>query len=173
MYKTKFLLYIFIITSTFSFSQTYEDVLRYNSFTYEGTARFNSMGGAFGALGGDVSAISINPASSSVFIDSEIVISLNYKNQKINNILNNSMSESKNDYFSYGGIGAVLVYENRKSKLSVGYNLKLLSDYNNSFNLTGNNNNGIDSYFLYYADGIPYEDLLLSLIHIWRCRRLE
>ena len=161
MYKTKFLLYIFIITSTFSFSQTYEDVLRYNSFTYEGTARFNSMGGAFGALGGDVSAISINPASSSVFIDSEIVISLNYKNQKINNILNNSMSESKNDYFSYGGIGAVLVYENRKSKLSVGYNLKLLSDYNNSFNLTGNNNNGIDSYFLYYADGIPYEDLLI------------
>ena len=161
MYKTKFLLYIFIITSTFSFSQTYEDVLRYNSFTYEGTARFNSMGGAFGALGGDVSAISINPASSSVFIDSEIVISLNYKNQKINNILNNSMSKSKNDYFSYGGIGAVLVYENRKSKLSFGYNLILLSDYNNSFNLTGNNNNGIDSYFLYYADGIPYEDLLI------------
>ena len=78
MSRKKFLLYIFIIASSFSFSQTYEDVLRYNSFSHEGTSRFNSMGGAFGALGGDVSAISINPASSSVFLDSEIAISLNY-----------------------------------------------------------------------------------------------
>ena len=57
MSKTKFLLYIFIITSTFSFSQSYEDVLRYNSFSQEGTSRFNAMGGAFGALGGDVSGL--------------------------------------------------------------------------------------------------------------------
>ena len=161
MSRKKFLLYIFIIASSFSFSQTYEDVLRYNSFSHEGTSRFNSMGGAFGALGGDVSAISINPASSSVFLDSEIAISFNYKNQKINNILNSSKSKSKNDLFSFGGLGAVLVYENKKSKLSVGYNLNILGDFNSSFRLSGNNNNGIDSYFLYYADGIPSEDLLI------------
>ena len=53
------------------YSQTYEDVLRYNSYNYEGTSRFNSMGGAFGALGGDLSAISINPAGSSIFLESE------------------------------------------------------------------------------------------------------
>ena len=40
------------------FKQTYEDVVRYNSFNHEGTSRFNSMGGAFGALGADLSAIS-------------------------------------------------------------------------------------------------------------------
>ena len=161
MSRTKFLLYIFIITSTFSFSQSYEDVLRYNSFSQEGTSRFNAMGGAFGALGGDVSAISVNPASSSIFIDSEIAISLNYKNQRIKNLLNNSKSDSKNDFLSYGGLGAVLVYENRKSKLSVGYNLNMIGDFKNSFNLSGKNNTGIDSYFLYYADGIPSEDLLI------------
>lgn len=119
------------------------------------------MGGAFGALGGDVSAISINPASSSIFIDSEIVISLNYKNQKIKNILNNSNSDSKSDFLSYGGMGAVLVYENRKSKLSVGYNLNILGDFNSSYSLSGKNNTGIDNYFLYYADGVPSEDLLI------------
>ena len=63
--------------------------------------------------------------------------------------------------FSFGGLGAVLVYENKKSKLSVGYNLNILGDFNSSFRLSGNNNNGIDSYFLYYADGIPSEDLLI------------
>ena len=56
-----------------------------------------NVSAAIGALGGDVSAISINPASSSVFLDSEIAISLNYKNQKINNILNSSKSKSKNN----------------------------------------------------------------------------
>ena len=71
MFKNVFLLYLFLSINQLSISQTYEDVLRYNSFNHEGTSRFNSMGGAFGALGGDLSAISINPASSSVFLDSD------------------------------------------------------------------------------------------------------
>ena len=50
---------------------------------------------------------------------------------------------------------------NRKSKFSIAYNLSVLSDFSSSYNLSGNNNNGIDSYFLHYADGIPYEDLLI------------
>ena len=161
MFRNSFLFLTLLCVNHLSFSQTYEDVLRYNSFNNEGTSRFNSMGGAFGALGGDVSAISINPASSSVFIDSEISFSLNYKNQKINNILNSYESESKNDLYSIGGLGAVLVYESKNSKLSVGYNLNTLSDFNSSFSLSTTNNNGVDSYFLYYADGIPSDDLLI------------
>ena len=143
------------------YSQTFEDVLRYSSYFHEGTARFNSMGGAFGALGGDLSAISINPASSSIFIDSEFGVTLNYKNLKISNRLNNYKTSSKNDFYSYGGAGVVLVYENRKSKFSVAYNNHILGDFDSSFNISGNNNNGIDNYFLYYADGIPSEDLLI------------
>ena len=53
-------------------AQNLDDVFRLNQFYHNGSARFNSMGGAFGALGGDLSAISINPAGSVVFIDSEI-----------------------------------------------------------------------------------------------------
>ena len=62
MFKKFICLYFFISITYTSHSQTFEDVLRYSSFYNEGTARFNSMGGAFGALGGDLSAISINPA---------------------------------------------------------------------------------------------------------------
>ena len=68
--KLIFKIYL-IFGITFSYSQTYQDVLRYNSYNHEGTSRFNSMGGAFGALGGDLSSISINPAGSSIFLDSE------------------------------------------------------------------------------------------------------
>ncbi len=128
---------------------------------HEGSARYNSMGGAFGALGGDLSAISINPASSTVFINSEVGFNLNYKNLKILNKLNNSRSSSKRDFYSYGGVGAVLVFENRRSKFSVAFNNHILRDFDSSFILSGKNNNGIDNYFLYYADGVPSEDLLI------------
>ena len=47
-----------------------------------GSARYISMGGAFGALGGDVSAISDNPAGSSVFLNTEIGGTINYNNFK-------------------------------------------------------------------------------------------
>lgn len=69
MIQKVFLLFFSLIFNQLVVSQTYEDVVRYNSFNHEGTSRFNSMGGAFGALGGDLSAISINPASSSVFLE--------------------------------------------------------------------------------------------------------
>lgn len=141
------------------YSQTYEDVLRYNSYNHEGTSRFNSMGGAFGALGGDLSSISINPAGSSVFLDSEFGITLNYKNKEIKNTFSNSLSLSKDDLLSFNNIGLVLVYDNRKSKFSFGYNMNRLTDYNSSFTFNGKNDKGIDKYFLYYADGIPNSEL--------------
>ena len=161
MFKKFIYVYLLLSISYTGYSQTFEDVLRYSSYFHEGTSRFNSMGGAFGALGGDLSAISINPASSSIFIDSEFGVTLNYKNLKISNRLNNYKTSSKNDFYSYGGAGVVLVYENRKSKFSVAYNNHILGDFDSSFNISGNNNNGIDNYFLYYADGIPSEDLLI------------
>ena len=43
--------------------QNMDDALRYSRLFYQGTARFNGMSGAFTALGGDVSAIGLNPRS--------------------------------------------------------------------------------------------------------------
>ncbi|MDR0692721.1 MAG: hypothetical protein LBF69_06765, partial [Prevotellaceae bacterium] len=43
---------------------------------YEGTARFTAMGGAFAALGGDFTTLSINPAGIGVYRNSELTFSL-------------------------------------------------------------------------------------------------
>ena len=118
MIKKSFIIYLLLGISG-AYSQTYEDVLRYNSFYHDGSSRFNSMGGAFGALGGDLSSISINPAGSSVFLESEFGISINYKSQEIDNSFNSSLSSSKDDLISFNQAGFVLVYENRKSKFSI------------------------------------------------------
>ncbi len=142
-------------------AQNLDDVFRLNQFYHNGSARFNSMGGAFGALGGDLSAISINPAGSVVFIDSEIGFTFDLSENSILNNFNNTISKSNSNSFSINQLGAVLVYGNRESKLSLGYNFHRLNDFNMSFNLTGTNNTGVDKYFLYYSDGIPYEDLII------------
>ena len=41
---------------------------------YQGTARFNGMSGAFTALGGDISAIALNPAAAGVFRSTEFAV---------------------------------------------------------------------------------------------------
>ena len=160
MSKLIFKLYLILGISAI-YSQTYEDALRYNQFYHEGSSRFNSMGGAFGALGGDLSSININPAGSSIFLKSELGFTLNFKNQEIKNDFNQFISNSKDNLYSYNHIGLVLVYDINKTKFSLGYNMNRLNDFNKSFSFSGSNNRGIDNYFLYYADGIPYNDLLV------------
>ncbi len=55
-------------------SQNQLDVLRYSNLNYSGTARFNAMGGAFTALGGDYSGVNINPAGLGLYRSSEFTI---------------------------------------------------------------------------------------------------
>ena len=81
--------YIFIILIGFSVSQLraqeIRDALRYAQDNINGTARFRAMSGAFGALGGDLSSINVNPAGSAIFANNQVGITLSN-----NTITNNS-----------------------------------------------------------------------------------
>ena len=64
---------------------TTNDALRYAVNNLTGTARFRAMSGAFGALGGDFSALNVNPAGSVVFSNHQLGLTLsnfNIKNDK-------------------------------------------------------------------------------------------
>ena len=56
---------LFLMASMISFgavkAQNAMDAYRYSKNDLTGTARSVSMGGAFGALGGDISGVAINP----------------------------------------------------------------------------------------------------------------
>jgi len=56
MKKYVILLATLFVASSF-YAQTINDALRYSTVNTTGTARFQGLGGAFGALGGDLSAI--------------------------------------------------------------------------------------------------------------------
>ncbi len=65
-------------------AQTFEDAVQFSRTLNWGTARSAGMAGAFGALGGDLSTLSSNPAGIGVFRKSEVSItpSLNFANTK-------------------------------------------------------------------------------------------
>jgi len=79
--KKKFLFFL-ISFPTLIYSQSLSDIVDFSIDNPLGTARFESMGGAFGALGGDLSAININPAGSAVFNTNQYVLSFSNNEKK-------------------------------------------------------------------------------------------
>lgn len=59
-------------------AQSAIDAFQFSQPDMKGTARFMSMGGAFGALGGDMTTLSYNPAGIGVYRSSEIGATVNF-----------------------------------------------------------------------------------------------
>jgi hypothetical protein len=94
-------------------AQTVDDILKASYQDYEGTARFAAMGGAFGALGGDISSISINPAGLAIFRRPHISVT-----SSLNHIYNNSnvtgiKTADSRLRLGVSSIGAVFILENQ------------------------------------------------------------
>lgn len=65
-----------------AFAQTAFDAYQMSRYDLRGTARFMSMGGAFGALGGDLSSLNQNPAGIGVYRKNEIGFTLDIDMQQ-------------------------------------------------------------------------------------------
>ena len=74
--KKTFLTLIAIAAVSASFGQAMPDAYKYSAPQLRGTARFVSMGGAFGALGGDITTLTQNPAGIGVYRSSEVVATI-------------------------------------------------------------------------------------------------
>lgn len=158
------LLFIGVLSMSRIVAQDISDAVRYSLDDVQGTARFRGMSGAFGALGGDMSAVSINPAGAAIFINSHASISLSSLN--IDNDVRffngfNSSSESKIDL---NQTGASFVFRNssenskwKKFVLSVAYDKT--ANFENNWFASGTNTNSIDSYFLSYAQGSRLDEI--------------
>lgn len=142
----KLLLLLTLLFSSFIYSQSlgYNDIgILFSGNEYNGTARFTAMSGAFGALGGDLSAISINPAGAAVFINNEFSISLGNRNSIVNSTFYNNTINNENDFFKLPQIGGVVVFENYNQNsnwknVAVGFNYTMAADFKNEWIASGN-----------------------------------
>jgi hypothetical protein len=94
--------------ASYSFSQNINDVLRYSSLSYNGTARFMGLSGAYGALGADFSSLSQNPAGIALYRKSEFTITPGFfsANAKSSYLQDPSKSDFRNNV-TLGNLGMV------------------------------------------------------------------
>src|SRR5690606_15945047 len=108
--KKLYLLLIGVLSMSAINAQNLTDAVRYSDGGIQGSARFRALGGAFGALGGDLSAISINPAGSAVFAQSYATFTLGNTNRKNKTSYFNGKNSSSNSNFSVNQAGGVFVF---------------------------------------------------------------
>ena len=147
---------------------TTNDALRYSINNLTGTARFRAMSGAFGAVGGDLSSINVNPAGSLFFNNN--FASITVSNFNIGNRSNYFGTKTKENLstLDLNQLGGVLIFNNGSensdwSKIAVALNYENTNNFdNNIFSAGVNPYNSIGSYFLDKSQGLPLEYLQLQ-----------
>lgn len=141
------------------------DAMRYSQTTFGGTARFSSMAGSMGALGGDISTLSFNPAGIAVFRKTELTITPAIFSEKTSSTYNGTNAGDRKLNFNLGNIGLVASFHLKDSNKSgweslnfgIGYNR--LANFNTRALVQGNNNSSslLDTYTA-NANGHPDSD---------------
>jgi hypothetical protein len=124
------------------FSQSPDDVIRNAWFIPNGTARSNSIAGATGALGGDISSVYNNPAGLGFYKTREVVISPAFLlNNNKADFRGTSTNSIKNSGFQLGTTGAVfggkMDRANHSTAFSISFNQ--LASYSNKIHYEGLN----------------------------------
>lgn len=158
--------FIMALVCTIASAQNINDVLRYSTENLQGTARFQGMGGAFGALGGDLSALNINPAGSAIFNYGQVTVSGTNYNRDNDASYFGSLNNQTTNSLEMNQLGAVFVYTNTDEnsdwkKFSLAVNYDLVQSFDDEIFISGNSNQGIDQYFLTFAQGVPFGQLTL------------
>ena len=165
--KRKLNLFLFSMLTTCGilYSQSLSDALNYADNSYQGTARFNSMSGAFGALGGDMSSVAVNPAGSAILNSGHFSLSFGSDNKSGQASLINSSNNLDKNNFTLNQIGGVINFENldddnKWKKISIGIVYNQSKNNFNEFSVYNiSNNNSIDSYFLNNAEGLRLDQI--------------
>ncbi len=161
-------LFIVALAMSNSYAQDITDAVRYSTEQLNGTARYRAMSGAFGALGGDLSAISDNPAGAAVFRNSEVSASITSYNNDNDALFFGTTANETDSAFDISQAGALFVFNNTDDsadwkKFTLGFNYSIARNFDNDFFVAGvNPNNSIDQYFLSFANGVPLDLLQLQ-----------
>ncbi len=117
-------------------AQTAVDAYQLSRYDLRGTARFMSMGGAFGALGGDLSTLNQNPGGIGVYRKSDVGISLFIDMQKAKTnspVMSYSQSQTKVDVSNVGYIGSIYTNSELMPYFNWGFTYNRAQSFNRRF----------------------------------------
>lgn len=141
--KRNFILTLLLTALTGSaYAQAEMEAYNLSSYDLKGTARSVGMGGAFGALGGDVSGIVINPAGIGVYKSSEIVTTLNFNSSTTSTNLSGTKTDDKKFKFLFDNIAVVGVFPVNSDAVPLvnfGFAYNRLKTFDRSIKMNGGN----------------------------------
>lgn len=160
MQRISIIISFLIFLSLQSRAQNESDALRYSMVTPGGTARSISMGSAFGALGGDFSSLSINPAGIGIYRRSEFTITPNFSTGKVGSNFYGTTEEDIKYDFNLGNIGLVFAFNSPGQPnepgwrgFQVGFGVNRHMNFNNRSVYEGfNTDSSLMTEYLYKAD---------------------
>jgi len=133
-------LYLFIafstLTGAYAFGQSAIDAYRFSQPDLKGTARFMSMGGAFGALGGDLSTLSQNPGGIGIYRSNEIGATIDLDLQRSTSQsmgLKTSDKQTKFYLNNIGGVATLRLNSNTLPNLNFGFTYNKGASFNRRF----------------------------------------
>ena len=112
------LLFAFLAIGYYSISQNDLDAIRYSRVGVNGTSRFVALGGAFGAVGADLSCGAYNPAGLGLYRRGEITFSGGLKITNNEGIINSKTSTTPNSDFTFNNFGIVGAWQAKNDKES-------------------------------------------------------
>ncbi|MDA3911860.1 MAG: hypothetical protein PF448_10935 [Bacteroidales bacterium] len=161
MKRYSLIIAIFAFSLT-AFGQNQVDALRYSALDGTGTARFTSMAGAFSSLGGDFSAISLNPAGLGVYRSSEFTFtpSISYTRSQSDFLSNSETDFTYNvNMGNIGYVGTILIDDDEYAlkSMSFGFGYNNLNNFDEVIEIEGENTiNSMTDHFASRASGSDY-----------------
>ncbi len=134
-------------------AQSAIDAYAISKTDFKGTARFMSMGGAFGALGGDISTLNQNPGGIGIYRSNDVGITFDLDFQKTtSNTGGFSMSDNQTKFHvnNFGYIGAISTGSDIIPFLNFGASYTRVNSFDRRFKGT---NNSIQGSFSNYIAG--------------------
>lgn len=138
----KFVILCSSISLSFSLhAQIPEDAIKFSWQPLNTTARIAAVGGAMGSLGGDISAISVNPAGLGFFKGADLTISPGTTFLKNKSNFRGTTANEKDNYINVGPTGMVwgLQERGRWSNKAIGIAVNRVANFRNNVYYTGLN----------------------------------
>lgn len=167
-----------IASATQLMAQSEYDALRFSQTYQQGTARSAAMGGAFGALGGDISVMATNPAGIAIYNKGELTFTPEIISNNTESSFNGQSATDSKFAMKIANFGFVSATQSNRSSgfkgfaWGIGYNR--LNDFTNNdrFKNVNSDQSMLDSWvdrangkqpgnLNYYAEGLGHEVLLL------------
>jgi long-subunit fatty acid transport protein len=154
-----------VLVGSAVFSQGQLDAYRMGQTDLFGTARYLSMGGAFGALGGDISVMNANPAGLAIYRSSEFVTTLSLNSASSESDWAGSKATGSRTRLYFDNIAYVTYFPTSNDVGIVGWNVGFsynrIKNFNKSYSMIGNANSlySLSDYMAERAYGANVNDL--------------